>query len=211
MKPRSGIGKNFKFEDIKTPGNRRVSSMTAKPLKEFNKSSSRLPQDSSFLDHQFDSVLPDKEQNGFTNRFQNTRSYTVRVPADKVTSPCSNFGLFKDSAQEPYIDVHPKRRSSDTPDRPWTVVPSDDIMDISWSHGEKDSPDEDINTNGGLRWRSDDTSEDEEQQSPDRHTGVASHTTPMKGVRKSRVRHTAASYFSWESIFVIWICVRPTL
>uniref|UniRef100_A0A5B6Z808 Putative E3 ubiquitin-protein ligase HOS1-like n=1 Tax=Davidia involucrata TaxID=16924 RepID=A0A5B6Z808_DAVIN len=186
MKSQSGISKNFKFEDITTPGNRRDSSMTAKPLKEFNRSSSRFPQHTSFLDHQFDSVLPEKEQNGFGNRFQNTRPYAVRVPSDLVTSPSGNLGLFKDSAQDPYVDVPAKQVSSDRPDRPWKVVPSDDIMDISWSHGEKDSPDEDINTNGGLRWRSDDTSEDEEQQSPDKLTGVASCTTPMRGIRRSR-------------------------
>lgn len=45
----------------------------------------------------------------------------------------------------------------------------------------------DPNVNGMLRWRSDDGSEDDEgEKSLERIIGVASHTTRIKGVRRSR-------------------------
>ncbi|GMP95741.1 hypothetical protein CsSME_00044665 [Camellia sinensis var. sinensis] len=145
-KPQSGVSKMFKFEDIRTPGIHRVRPIIATPFKEFNKSSSRVPQDSSFQDYRFD--------------------------------------------QAP----------SDGPHRLWKVVPSDDPMDISWSnlnfnlyvvllrfsHGEKGTFGYG-NVNGRPRWRSDDSGEDEELQSPDRLTGPASYTTPMRGLRRSRL------------------------
>uniref|UniRef100_A0A5B6Z9U7 Uncharacterized protein n=1 Tax=Davidia involucrata TaxID=16924 RepID=A0A5B6Z9U7_DAVIN len=179
LKPPNGISKNFKFVDTTTPGIHRVSSMTATALKEFNRISSRLPQHGSFLDHQSDKVSSEKEQNGSIFRFQNTRPSSFRVPAE----PSGSLGLFKDSAQDLYLNMSAKRVPSDGP---WKVVPSDDVMDISLSQGEKDSPDEDVNANGRSRWRSDDTSEDEGQQSPDRFTGIASDTAPMRGIRRSR-------------------------
>ncbi|PSS04030.1 E3 ubiquitin-protein like [Actinidia chinensis var. chinensis] len=141
LKPRSGVSKKFKFEGIKTSGIRHVSPMTATPLKEFNRSSSRVP-------YQFDKVSPEKEENGFTHRESS------------------------------------KRASSDGQHRPWMVIPSDDPMEISRSHGGEKGSVEDGNGNAGPRWRSDDTSEDEELQSPDRHTQLASYSTPMRGVRR---------------------------
>ncbi|XP_059657605.1 E3 ubiquitin-protein ligase HOS1 [Cornus florida] len=186
LKSQSGIGENFKFEGMTTPGTHRASPMTATPLKEFNRNSSRVPWNSSFLDHQFDKVSPEKEeQNGFTNRFQNTRPHST-VLADPVTPLSGNHFLSKDSAQQtPYLDASSKQVPSDRSGRPRKVVPEDDQMDISWSHGEKDSV-EYTTANGGLRWRSDDTSEDEEQQSPDRLTGAASQATPARKFRRSR-------------------------
>ncbi|KAI8018595.1 E3 ubiquitin-protein ligase HOS1 [Camellia lanceoleosa] len=126
-KPQSGVSKIFKFEDIRTPGIHCVRPIIATPFKEFNKSSSRVPQNSSFQDYRFD--------------------------------------------QAP----------SNGPHRLWKAVPSDDPMDVSWSnlnfnlyvvllrfsHGETGTLG-DGNVNGGPRWRSDDSDEDEELQSPNR-------------------------------------------
>ncbi|PSS11557.1 E3 ubiquitin-protein like [Actinidia chinensis var. chinensis] len=150
LKPRSGMSKKFKFEDIRTSGIRHVSPMTATPPKEFNRSSSRVPYTSS-QDHQFDEVSPEKEENGSTHRASS------------------------------------KRPPSDGPHRPWMAIASDDPMDISRSHGGEKGFVEDGNVNAGPRWRSDDASEDEELQSPDRLTQTASYSTPARGVRRNRL------------------------
>ncbi|KAL7167192.1 hypothetical protein ACSBR2_037797 [Camellia fascicularis] len=161
LKPQGGASKKFKFEDTHNPGIRHVGAMMVTPLKEFNRSSSRLPQNRTFQDHQFDAVSPEKEENGFTQRLQNTRPSSLAASG--------------------------KRVPSDGPHRPLKAVPSDDPMGMSWSHGEKGSVDDgDGNGNGGPRWRSDDTSEDE-LQSPDRLTGLTSYSTAMRGVRRSRL------------------------
>lgn len=44
-----------------------------------------------------------------------------------------------------------------------------------------------LETNGGPRWRSDDTSEDEDYLSPDGLAGVASPARISRGVRRSRI------------------------
>ncbi|KAL7165042.1 hypothetical protein ACSBR2_040851 [Camellia fascicularis] len=185
-KPQSGVSKMFKFEDIRAPGIHRVRPITATPFKEFNKSSSRVPQNSSFQDHRFDQVSPQMEGNGVTHRLQNSRPYSLRVGADPVISPSSNGFLTKEPARDPYLNTSGKQAPSDGPHRLWKVVPSDDPMDVSWSHGEKGTFG-DGNVNGRPRWRSDDSGEDEELQSPDRLTGPASYTTPMRGLRRSRL------------------------
>lgn len=40
------------------------------------------------------------------------------------------------------------------------------------------------NANGGPRWRSDETSDEEEELNPEKSMGVAS--TPLRGIRRSR-------------------------
>lgn len=55
---------------------------------------------------------------------------------------------------------------------------------LNTSHEEKDTSTEDASANGGLRWRSDDTSEDDEQQSPFAN-GFGGNTS-MRRARRSR-------------------------
>ncbi|KAK9284920.1 hypothetical protein L1049_024101 [Liquidambar formosana] len=187
LKPQISISKNFKFDDISTPGTRRVSPISASPLREFNRSTSRGIQDSHLQDDQLDKVSPEMQQNGLINQLQNISTpYSRRVSANPVTTPSSNRGLFKDSARDLYSNVSGKQVSSDRPDRTWNVVSSDDAMDFSWREGEKGFAVEEINANGGPRWRSDEASDDEGEQSRERITGVASCTTPMRGIRRSR-------------------------
>lgn len=45
---------------------------------------------------------------------------------------------------------------------------------------------EDIKGNGGPRWRSDEISDGEDEQSPERTLGVTHRTTRMRDVRRSR-------------------------
>lgn len=182
-KAQSGVNKKFKFDDIRTPRIRHVSTMRATPLKEFNRS---VPQNGSFEDHQLDEeVSPQKEENGFTHRYHSSRPYSLGAGADQLTSSSGSSRLLKEPSRDNYLNSLGKRVPSDGPLTPWKVVPSDDTMDISWSNGEK-ALIEERNANGVPRWRSDDTSEDE-LEIPDRLAGTASYSKHTRGVRRSRL------------------------
>lgn len=56
----------------------------------------------------------------------------------------------------------------------------------SFSHGQKDFVIEDRAVNGGPRWRSDETSDEDDDPSPERALGITHRSTPMRGVRRSR-------------------------
>lgn len=128
-KPQSGVNKKFKFDDIRTPGIRRVSPMRATPLKEFNRS---VPQNRSFEDHQLDEeVSPQKEENGFVPRSRITRPYSLGAGADPVTSSSDSSLLLKEPSRDNKVNLVGKRVPSNGPHTPWKIVPSDDPMDVS--------------------------------------------------------------------------------
>ncbi|KAL6985950.1 RING-type E3 ubiquitin transferase [Sarracenia purpurea var. burkii] len=179
------LARSSNLKISRTSGVRQVSQTIVTPLNELNRSSSRVPQNSSARGREFDEVSPEKERNRFTQRLQNTGPYTLR--ADQVASLGSNNAFVNESARDPFLTESGKRVPSDVPHRPWKVVPSDDLMDSSWSHGGKGSVEDGNVVNGGPRWRSDDSSEDEEMQSPGKPTGPVSYTTPMRGLRRSRL------------------------
>lgn len=62
------------------------------------------------------------------------------------------------------------------------------VLFLDTSHEEKDTATEDASANDGLRWRSDDTSEDDEQQSPfpNGFGGNGGYNTSMRRARRSR-------------------------
>lgn len=129
-KAQSGVNKKFKFDDIRTPRIRHVSTMRATPLKEFNRS---VPQNGSFEDHQLDEeVSPQKEENGFTHRYHSSRPYSLGAGADQLTSSGGSSRLLKEPSRDNYLNSLGKRVPSDGPLTPWKVVPSDDTMNISW-------------------------------------------------------------------------------
>ncbi|XAR54921.1 hypothetical protein NMG60_11030256 [Bertholletia excelsa] len=184
-KPQSGVSKKFKFDDIRNPGICRVSPMVATPLKDFNRSSSKVPRNSNFADDQEDVVSLDKVENGFSNKLHSsTRPFSIRVRADPL-NPSSNESLLVKDARDPYLNASGKRVPSDGPHRPWDVS-SEVPMDITRGHGAK-GPSEDRNANSAPRWRCDDDAiEDDEMESPDRPTRPASYRTPLTGARRSR-------------------------
>lgn len=55
------------------------------------------------------------------------------------------------------------------------------------SHGKRALTSEETNTNSVPRWRSDDDSDDEEQQSLNRVAGASPYTRSTRGVRRSRL------------------------
>ncbi|XP_047322075.1 E3 ubiquitin-protein ligase HOS1 isoform X2 [Impatiens glandulifera] len=72
-------------------------------------------------------------------------------------------------------------RTSDQPGKSWKLEQSNDAMDVCLSGNKEDGY-----VNGGPRWRSDDTSEDELDESPDGYSGSAYYATPLTGSRRGR-------------------------
>ncbi|XP_022736741.1 E3 ubiquitin-protein ligase HOS1-like isoform X2 [Durio zibethinus] len=174
------VGKNFKFEDISSPGIHLISPAYATPLKGISWSSSRELPNRHLQERQSDKIISEAEQNGFVNQVRNTSPpYSRRVKANPTSTASSNYGLFKGSANNLCSNISGKRGQSYGDDRHGNVPPTEDLMDVSWSRGE--SSFEDRNANGVLRWRSDETS-DEEEQSPSRTIEVGA--TPMRGHRR---------------------------
>lgn len=177
-KPIGSISKDFKLDDTLTPGTHWVSPLNASPLREISKANYSNLQDAS----------PETEQNGFINQFLNTSPpYSHRVTTNQVSTPSSNYGLFKDSVEGLDANLSGKRIQSGRDYRRRNVVSSDEPMDISFSHGEKGFAAADSNGNGGPRWRSDETSDEEEEHTPGRSMGMAYQTPPTRRTRRSRL------------------------
>ncbi|GLT49145.1 hypothetical protein SLA2020_227230 [Shorea laevis] len=169
-------GKSFKFDDISTPGIRQTSPPYVTPLKGFHRSSSKGLQNRQHQEKQSHQIIPEEDQNGFINQFHNASPpYSRRVTANPVSTPSSNNGLWSNPG---------KRGQSDRGDGQWNMLSSNDPMDVSWSHGQKPFTVEGRTSNGELRWRSDETSDEEEGHNLKRV--IEFDRTPMRGSTKSR-------------------------
>ncbi|XP_022718759.1 E3 ubiquitin-protein ligase HOS1 isoform X2 [Durio zibethinus] len=178
------VGKNLKFEDVSSPGIHGVSSTYATPLNGISWSSSRELPNRHLQEKQYDKIILEGEQNGFVNQVRNTNTpHSRRLTANPSSTPNSKFGLFKGSANTLRPNISGKRGQSDRGDGHMNVLPTEDLMNDSWSLGERSF--EDRNANGGLRWRSDETS-DEEEQSPNKTKEVGA--TPMRGLGRRLTR-----------------------
>lgn len=146
------IRKNFKFDET----------TSTTPLKEFNRSSSRIRKNRYI---QIES----------TDQIPGSSPYSGNIAANLEESPTSISGLFKSG----------KSARSSRLGRDVVVEASADLMDMSWR--DEGLPVQ-TNMNGGPRWRSDDASDYEDQQSPQRLTGGINVpiNTPSRGLRRSR-------------------------
>ncbi|GAY43587.1 hypothetical protein CUMW_075630 [Citrus unshiu] len=183
-----GVSKEFKVDGFSTPGVCQSSPMNQTPLKGRN-FSSRTLSNSHRRDKVSDKISPEPEQNGFLSQHLNTiHHYSHRMTTNPASTPVSNRGLHKDLAGDLHSNLSSKRVHSDREDGPRYMISSEDPMDVSWSNGKKGFAVEDRQAiaGGGLRWRSDETSDEEEKQSPESAMGVASYTTPRRGIRRSR-------------------------
>ncbi|KAK4338220.1 hypothetical protein RND71_042707 [Anisodus tanguticus] len=175
LKPESILGKKLKFDEISTLAICRVDPPA--PVMKITRNSSREPYISRLRNSQTYRVSPEKSQNGFAKE-----SYIFQKTAgNNVNSLSSNRGISKDS----YMSSPGKCILLDAADRP-QMLPLNDSMDITWSQEEKGPSTAHLETNGGPRWRSDDTSEDEDFPSLDGFAGVVSPAHTSRGVRRSR-------------------------
>jgi E3 ubiquitin-protein ligase HOS1 len=123
LNPIGSISKDFKLDDTSTPVTRRVSPLNVSPLREISKANYSNLQDGS----------PETEQNGFINQFLNASPpYSHRITTNRVSTPSSNYGLFKDSVEGMDTNSSGKRIQSDRDYRHQNLVSSDDPMDASF-------------------------------------------------------------------------------
>ncbi|XP_060674306.1 E3 ubiquitin-protein ligase HOS1 isoform X2 [Ziziphus jujuba] len=175
QKPLGSVHKSFNFEDKSTPRIRHVSAVNSTPLTNLNRRSSRVFPGSNLLGNPFESILPETEHNRIIDQLQNISSSHQLRDADLANTPSKYRGLFKDSPQDIQQSVFSKTVQPDRDDRPLNIASSEDLMNVSWR-----------NLNGGPRWRSDEASDDEEGQSPQRATESSYHATPTRGTRRNR-------------------------
>ncbi|GMH26652.1 hypothetical protein Nepgr_028495 [Nepenthes gracilis] len=181
-----GIVKNFKFDDIMTPSRSKINSTDTLEVKAIERTSSRDLKD-DLRNVLLDDISPGAEENGVDKRYPKiTPPFSRRVMDKPSRALSSDHGLLNDLTQERYATESSKRRSSGHPDRPWSMVSSVEPIEISWSHEENPAAAaERLNFDGRPRWKSGDTSEEDEQQSPSRIVRVASRRTLMKGTRRA--------------------------
>ncbi|GAB2274193.1 hypothetical protein Dimus_008961 [Dionaea muscipula] len=166
-KTQFGAINDFKFFDNLTSGGHKLYPVDASAAKKISRISSRVfPND--LQDTPLDDTSPIVEQNGLYGKLPKiTPPNSRRVMAKPVKMPVNNHGLIENS-RERYTTASSKRRSSIELDQPCSAA-SVDEMEISWSHEQRAAATvSDDNSKGWLRWRSDDTSDEDKQQSPDR-------------------------------------------
>ncbi|KAM1787631.1 hypothetical protein ACFX11_038003 [Malus domestica] len=184
-KPDDSINKIFNFEDASTPGIHWATPPSA--VKDGNRSSSKVHSNSRLQDNQYARMSPEMEWNKRFNPFQNTSpSKFYSADSNPVTTPSSNRGLFKDSATDLHRSVNSKGFQRARDDRTWNMVSKDDPMDVSLSYGEKGHVIEDENLNNGPRWRSDETSDEEQEQSPEKAIGITHHASTARCLQRRR-------------------------
>ncbi|KAL5551422.1 hypothetical protein UlMin_001598 [Ulmus minor] len=177
------MSKNLKFGDQLSQS----SQVKISPLKDQNRSSPRVLPNRNVQDNQPSKLSPENEMNRFIDQIQNGSPYSGRFTANPVTTPSSVRGLLKDYSQDLQPSVTSKRAQPERDVIPLNMV-SDDLMEVTWSSEKKDPAGEDIerNANGGPRWRSDETSDEEQEQIPERTIGMTLRMTPARRARRSR-------------------------
>ncbi|OWM88356.1 hypothetical protein CDL15_Pgr003768 [Punica granatum] len=187
LKPEVGIAKSFKYDEISTPGTNYTRG--ALPLHRITRSPSTFLQNSHQRESSPNHKSPELEQNGFLNQFHRTSPLypqKTSTTGNPLTTPRSNRQMLGNSTFQLHKNISGKRVHSDTNSKPWDVDSLEDPMDVSWS-GVKAFAVEDPNLPAAPRWRSDETSDEEEGAFLERSARGAPYATPaVRGVRRSR-------------------------
>ncbi|KAI3846281.1 hypothetical protein MKW92_026214 [Papaver armeniacum] len=181
----SGVRSTFKLDDISTPGTNYLTPGSSTPLKEVNRSSSRVLYNDNPQDDQEDKVSSRWAPSSMVNHVEYTRpSYLHVIPEPQISTPINDHGFLKDALQNSGSTTSGsgKRVSSE---RPWMSAARDESMDFTWSQAKKNSPVEDLKQNGGSRWRSDEDNE-EEQPSAEKIISRGLASIPLRRERRSR-------------------------
>ncbi|KAJ8754414.1 hypothetical protein K2173_002865 [Erythroxylum novogranatense] len=186
LRPQESMSKNFGYDGASTSGSSHVKHVNGTPSRETTRTSSQVLPDSNLHQYQFDKFSPEMQQNGFTKKYQSSPAYSPSTLANAVAPSGSNLGFPNDSAHIPWSRHPGEKVHSHGNDRDYKMTSGDDPMSIGWSGGEEQIAIDEKNVNGAFRWRSDETSEDEEEPNLERAVGEASHTTPRRRIRKSR-------------------------
>ncbi|XP_058103312.1 E3 ubiquitin-protein ligase HOS1 [Magnolia sinica] len=185
-----GIRQDFQSDDDPVISGSILFGSQTTPLKELNRNASRALVNNR-LD-EADKVSSGMEPNGSPNQVENAQPTPyIRQPTaddhDDLASTPGSSRFSKHFTRDPNPTLFEKRVPLA---KPWTAGSSEEPMDYTWSGviGKRDSPVEEMNMNGGLRWRSDGTSEDEEDSYPEGMISGAPVATPARVARRSRFR-----------------------
>ncbi|XP_042505328.1 E3 ubiquitin-protein ligase HOS1 [Macadamia integrifolia] len=184
QRPQISTRQKFNFDGVQARGVHLPSPQSRTPSKSLNRVSGNVLRSNYLQDDQFDEFSPGMEQNGFINHVENSHPwFPRRVTAHPMTTPSSNHYI-KDVLHDPDPTASGKPLTSN---KPWTTISPDDPMDVSWSSGDRKLAVDIMDIQNGLRWRSDEASEDEEEPSPEVMYGGASFATPSRGKRRSKL------------------------
>ncbi|CAL0314315.1 unnamed protein product [Lupinus luteus] len=173
---RGKTGNVLRYDNTPTPRNRRIRFRNGSPLKGVNRTSP-----SSSQENKVEKIPPGVEHNLLFGNYQTTphgrgakakhdtrsgRSYSKEFANDLPNMSSWNVKAHKD-------------------DRIWNVESTGDPMEVSQSYVEK-KLDMGENINGGPRWRSDETSDEDEEQGLEKAMDIAHYATPTRTTRRSR-------------------------
>lgn len=179
------ISKVLRFDNTPTQRNHRIRFMNGSPPKGF----SRTPPSNS-QENVRHKILPGVEQNLLFGHDQTTSPmYSWKATPNPATRSTHNFP--KEVAND-LPNMYSRNVQSHKDDRSWNIGSNDDPMDVSHSHTEKLSHTEkklstELKMNGGPRWRSDESSDGEEDQGLEKVMNISYNATPTRTTRRSRV------------------------
>ncbi|KAI9076548.1 hypothetical protein K1719_041534 [Acacia pycnantha] len=167
-KYQSNPGKSLRHDTL-TKRNHVIHSMNDSPGRGFDRTSPSHSQD-----NMQDKISTGDGWNQFLGYNSNGRPPVTRSTVNDSTE-------FVDGLR----NMSSRKAQSHRDDRNWNMAPSDDP---SWSQMEGNLSIEKSNTNGGLRWRSDEENGDEEEENIlERAMGIAYHATSTRKTRRSRL------------------------
>ncbi|XP_061368262.1 E3 ubiquitin-protein ligase HOS1 [Gastrolobium bilobum] len=172
------IGKILRYDNTPTPRSHRIRFMNGSPLKGYNRKSP-----SNFQENVPDKISPGVERKLLFGHNQITSPmYSSKATANPATR--STLSYPKEFAND-FPNMSSWNVQSHKDGVSWNIGSTDDPMDVSRSHMEKLNTEENIN--GAPRWRSDETSDGEEEQGLERAMDIAYYATPSRTTRRSRV------------------------
>lgn len=157
---------NSMVDDIPAPCVQFFSPQSSKPAKESNKSSFREIHSNHLRNNKVDKVFSRWEPNLFSD-----------IAENMMTTPHRDSRLSATPVQDVNLSFSGNANRN----------PANDSMDYSWSNGNRGSAVDDMKRNGVLRWRSDETSEDEGEPSLDEILAPPSSLTPIVQARRRRL------------------------
>ncbi|OIV92783.1 hypothetical protein TanjilG_00917 [Lupinus angustifolius] len=172
---RGKIGKILRYDNTPTPRNRRIRFTNGSPLKGVNRTSP-----SSSQENKVDKIPPGVEHNLLFGNYQTTPHGKAKAKHDTR----SGRSYSKDFAND-LRNMSSWNVKAHKDDISWNVESTGGPMEVSQSYMEK-KLDMGENINGGPRWRSDETSDEDEEQALEKAMDIAHYATPTRTTRRSR-------------------------
>lgn len=171
------IAKILRYDNTPTPRNHRICLTNGSRPKGFSRSPSNSQENVP------DKVLPGLERNLLFGHDQTSSPmFSWKATASPVAR--STLSSPKEFANN-IPNMYSRNLQSHKDDNSWNLGSTNDPMDVSLSHTKKKLNTE-VNINGGPRWRSDETS-DEEAEGQEKAMDIAHYATPSRTIRRSRV------------------------